>query len=245
MIQDMWTIIRKDIREIVFNRGTMRSGLLSILVVIGLIGVYLPLQTGPEWLTNPISMVSWAWLPVFLVVSVVTDAIAGERERHTLETLLASRLSDRAILLGKIGAAVLYGWGMSMIGVLLGVVTVNIAHSEEGLLFYQPGLFLGMVVFSLLVALLMSTIGVFVSLHAPTARVAYQRMSFVMLGLFLAPTILVQVLPAENVAAVGAFLRNINLPLAAGVGGAVLVIADIVLITLALARFQRTRLILD
>ncbi len=31
----------------------------------------------------------------------------------------------------------------------------------------------------------------------------------------------------------------------AGVGGAVLVVADIVLIALALARFQRTRLILD
>ena len=66
-----------------------------------------------------------------------------------------------------------------------------------------------------------------------------------LLGLFLAPTILVQVLPAENVAAIGAALRNINLPLAAGIGGALLVTADSVLIALALARFQRTRLILD
>ena len=245
MIRDMWTIITKDLREIIFNRGTARSGLLSILVVVGLIGVYLPLQTGEEWLTNPVSMLSWAWLPVFLVVSVVTDAIAGERERHTLETLLASRLTDRAILLGKIGAAVLYGWGMSMVGVLLGVVTINVAHSSGGILFFPAGTFFGMVLFSFLVALLMGSIGVFVSLHAPTARVAYQRMSLVMLGLFLTPTILVQVLPDANVAAAAAFLQSLNLRAVAGIAGAALVIADAVLIALALARFQRTRLILD
>ena len=159
MIRDMWTVITKDLREIIFNRGTARSGVLSILVVVGLIGIYLPLQTGQEWLTNPVFMLSWAWLPIFLVVSVVTDAIAGERERHTLETLLASRLTDRAILLGKIGAAVLYGWGMSMIGVLLGVVTINVAHSNGDILFFPAGIFFGMVFFSFLVALLMGSIG--------------------------------------------------------------------------------------
>ncbi len=245
MIRDMWTIITKDLKEIIFNRGTARSGLLSIAVILGLIGVYLPLQGGEEWLTNPVSMLAWAWLPVFLVVSVVTDAIAGERERHTLETLLASRLTDRAILLGKIGAAVLYGWGLAMAGVLLGAVTVNIVHPAGGVQFYPLGSFLGVVVFSLLTAVLMSSIGVFVSLHAPTARVAYQRMSLVMLALFLTPTILVQVLPKTDVTAVGAFLDGLNLRMVAGVGGAVLVVADIVLIALALARFQRTRLILD
>ena len=36
----------------------------------------------------------------------IADGIPGERERHTLETLLASRLSDRSILLGKVMAAV-------------------------------------------------------------------------------------------------------------------------------------------
>ena len=71
MIRDMWTIITKDLKEIIFNRGTARSGLLSIAVILGLIGVYLPLQGGEEWLTNPVSMLAWAWLPVFLVVSVV------------------------------------------------------------------------------------------------------------------------------------------------------------------------------
>ena len=112
MLLDMWTIIRKDIKEVFSARGTgRRGGWMSILIFVGLLGILMPLQTGQQWLTNPVLPILWSWIPVFLVVSVVTDSFAGERERNTLETLLASRLSDRAILFGKIGAAVLYGWG--------------------------------------------------------------------------------------------------------------------------------------
>ena len=46
----------------------------------------------------------------FFIGPEVPDPLPRERERHTLETLLASRLSDRAILLGKIGAAVGFEW---------------------------------------------------------------------------------------------------------------------------------------
>ena len=37
--------------------------------------------------------VMWMWFSLLLVINVVADSFAGERERHTLETLLASRLS--------------------------------------------------------------------------------------------------------------------------------------------------------
>ena len=55
-----------------------------------------------------------------MIISFIGDAIAGERERHTLETLLASRMPDRAILLGKVIAIVLYAWGMGVLSLLPG-----------------------------------------------------------------------------------------------------------------------------
>ena len=73
--------------------------------MIAVFGVFLPLQNGASWVTSPITMVYWAWMPLMLVTGVIADSFAGERERHTLETLLASRLPDRAILLGKVAAA--------------------------------------------------------------------------------------------------------------------------------------------
>src|SRR5688572_23211819 len=52
-------------------------------------------------------------------MATVVDSFAGERERHTLETLLATPLSDRAILGGKVLAQFLPVWATA---ILLGVV---------------------------------------------------------------------------------------------------------------------------
>jgi ABC-2 type transport system permease protein len=54
------------------------------------------------------------------------DAIAGERERHTLETLLASRISDRAILLGKVIVTTGYAWGTALLGLLFGLFVATL-----------------------------------------------------------------------------------------------------------------------
>jgi ABC-2 type transport system permease protein len=107
------------------------------------------------------------------------------------------------------------------------------------------GLFVGSVLFSLLLCVLVSSIGVFVSLHAPTARIAYQRMSIGMLVLFIVPVILVQVSPKNNLAVLFPLLTTINLTTAGLIYGAALLAADIILILAALSRFQRARLILD
>jgi len=73
----------------------------------------------------------WAWVPLFLVMGVIAYSFAGDRERHTLETLLASRLSNRAILLGKIAAAVGYALRVTLLSLAAGLVTVNVAHGRD------------------------------------------------------------------------------------------------------------------
>ena len=246
MLTDMWTIIRKDLKEVTVGRGTgRRGGWTSILVFVGLIGVFMPLQMGMEWLTNPVLPLMWSWIPVFLVVSVVTDSFAGERERNTLETLLASRLTDRAILFGKIGAAVLYGWGIGVVANFLGAITVNVLNWSGTPMFYQLWPYLSFLAASFLVSLLMGTLGVLVSLNAPTARAAYQRLSIVMLVVWFMPTIGLSVLPPHILAQIGDFFEGVNLTQLALGGLAFFLIADAVLVLIAMQRFQRAKRILS
>ena len=75
----------------------------------------------------------------------------GERDRHTLEILLARHLSDRSILLGKVVAAISYGWGLSMFCLMLGLITVNLVHGKGQFLIYSWEIGLATIVLSLLV----------------------------------------------------------------------------------------------
>jgi ABC-2 type transport system permease protein len=96
--------------------------------------------------------------------------------RHTLETLLASRLPDASILLGKLGAVVAYVWGQVLICLLLGAVTVNVVQWEGHLRFYQTSVGLGAVGLGCSGPGWSRDWGFLASLHAPTARQAQQRL---------------------------------------------------------------------
>ena len=243
MLYDIITIASKELKEIMFQRGSLRSGLMNLLLIIAIVGILFPIQMGEQWLTTPLGLVSVIWMPLFMGMGLVADAFAGERERHTLETLLASRLSDSAILFGKVLAAIIYCVGIAVAGLLLGAVTVNIANPGAG--FYRGGLFVGAVVFSLLTAALIAAIGVLVSLHASTVRQAYQRMSLGFLVIWLPLVLAPQYLPESLKLRIGEWMQNSDgLQIALTVAGVLLVITT-VLFALAIARFQRAKLILD
>src|SRR5207247_1194445 len=92
------------------------------------LGIFVPLRMSPERYFNPFQLLIYAFFSAVVITTVIADSFAGERERHTLETLLASRLSDRAILFGKIAASIAYGWVIAMLCVLAGTITVNVAN---------------------------------------------------------------------------------------------------------------------
>ncbi len=243
MLYDIVTITRKELKEIFVQRGSLRSGITNVLIIIGISGILFPLQFWREWIQSPLGLVSVVWLPLFMSMGLVTDAFAGERERHTLETLLASRLSDQAILFGKMLASILYGLGIALAGILIGAITVNLVYPGAG--FYPPANFFGAMLLSLLSTTLVTGIGVLVSLHANNVRQAYQRMSLGFLLLWLPLVIGPQILPQAWKARLAYWLMNINgLEVVVGVV-ALLLIADLALIGIAIARFQRARLILD
>lgn len=245
MFNDILTIIQKDLKEVLSTRGSRKSSLIYLGIVVGLIGVVMPLQSEGLWLTEPILSLAWSWFPVFLMISMVTDSIAGERERNTLETLLASRLSDRAILFGKIAGAVVYGWSISVIGNLIAVVTINIKFQSEGIQFYSITHFLVLLLLPLVVGLLMSSLGVLVSLNASTARAAYQKLSLVMLAFWFIPMIFMNVAPESLKVQVSHFINNVNFVQLAFIGIGVILLMSFGVIWLAMQKFQRTYLILD
>jgi ABC-2 type transport system permease protein len=216
----------------------------GLLFFVAGVGVYMPLQSGAAWVQSPIGLVVWAWVPFLLVSSVIADSFAGERERHTLETLLASRLSDRAILFGKIGAAVAYGWGFSMVNVLIGLIAVNIAHGQGRLLLFPTNVALGILLVSFLVATFAAGVGVLISLRAETVRQAQQTFSIVNLLIFV-PIFLLPALPDEWKLRLSQVLMQANLTQVAAAIILVLALIDAALVAVAIARFQRARLILD
>src|SRR5512135_225677 len=173
MLTDTFIVMTKEWKEMFLSKarvGWQRGGLVTLVILAGLFGIFFPWRTGPAWVSSPIVLWLWSWVPFMLISSVVADSFAGERDRHTLETLLATRLPDRAILFGKLGAAVGYGWGFSLVTLVLSLVTVNIAFGRGQLLMYSGGILLGMVTLSLLVSLLAAGLGVLISLHATSVQ---------------------------------------------------------------------------
>jgi ABC-2 type transport system permease protein len=241
MIEGVSAVVWKEFKE-TFAAKRGRSAALLLAVPILLLGAFLPWQAGTAWLNSPVTMLMWAWLPAFMAVSIVADSFAGERERHTLETLLASRLADRAILFGKISLAVLYSWGMTLAGMAAALLTVNLLYGQGNLLLYSADTLVIGVTFSLIVAALVATGGCLISLRAPTIRQAQQTISL----LFMVPWIAIifgfQLVPEEWTAGLASSVSGMGI---AGVLG----IVEVLLVVLAglaaavLVRFKRAKLI--
>jgi ABC-2 type transport system permease protein len=245
MLFDIWTIIRKEWKEVFLQRGSVRSGLLNMAIVLGVLGVFLPLEMGPEWLSNPVAGLAWLWMPVMLTMNMVADAFAGERERHTLETLLASRLSDRAILFGKMAASVLYGFSMGFLAMLVGAISINLAYAGQlgRLQFYPAIVFVGGMLLILLSNTLMAALGVLVSLRAKTVRQAFQQLSVGLVLLFLIPIVGLQFAPAAWKAGLLSALGGSSAGQLLGLVVGVVFVLDGALTAAAFTRFQRAKLL--
>jgi ABC-2 type transport system permease protein len=244
MTADIFTVAWKELREIFTFGDTRGRSKFSLLILILIFGIVIPLQNGRDWVESPISIMVWGWMPFLWVSGVVADLFAGERERHTLESLLATRLSDQSILFGKLLAALIYGFTLTWVILLASLVTVNIGFSGEGLLLFPFEMALGALVFSILVSGLSASIGVLVSLRAGSVRQAQQMMSAGMLLVFL-PFMLIQFVPKGWMETMGNILVNIE-PMQTAIWIAVvLLMIEVILMAIAMRLFQRSRLILD
>ncbi len=236
-MSDIVTMMWKESKDLLFQGGG--RSLIRPLFAVGIMGIYLLLQFGPQWVElTPIGMVLLLWIPFFVIISFIGDAIAGERERHTLETLLASRMPDRAILLGKVITTVLYAWGMSMLSLLLGLVLVDVFRTQGHWMFYPLDLLVDALVLSLLASVLAVSAGVLISLRAATVRQAQQILSLGTLVLVFGSIFVLRALPANVVS-------SLTYPQFLLIAMAVIAVLDAILLGLSLVSFQRSRLILS
>jgi len=242
---DIITVTRKEWLEFRDQLLRLRRGGLSAVIVLLMLGIVTPLQMGPLWLKSPFMLAYWPLLSSGMVSTLIADAFAGERERHTLETLLATRLSDTSILLGKVIAAILYGLLFTSANIIVGIVTLSIAHFGKGIQ-APPAAHIGYML--LLVTLACSTlagIGVFISLRAATVRQAQQTLGIIMMVLFIGPVLFVQFLDSEDRMTMAARLASLGTGRLVGWASAILFTASVILVFMAMGRFKRGKLTLD
>jgi ABC-2 type transport system permease protein len=247
MIADVLTVMWKESQGLIRYQGSLTKTMLSLLIPVVMMGIYLPLQIGRALIEGPWSLLVSVFVPMMMVGMTIPESFAGERERHTLGTLLASRLADRSILFGKVAMSVSYALVITLALHLVSLVVVNIARWDGRIVLYTPIVALANLALSLLMAGLVANLGVLISIRAVTVQGAQQTLMSVTLYpivfLQLIPLILLNIVPDGK-----AYLRVL---VAAAdptqvilVVIAVLLVLDLGLIIAAQARFKRAQLIL-
>ena len=186
MLTDIMTIIWKEVKISLQLRENYKTQMLSFLGPI-MLAVLLPLDYGSAWVEGHISLFIAVATPLTLIGGLVPSSFAGEKEGHTLETLLASRLSDQAILFGKSLFIILYGWLITLVILSFSLITVNLTTEGSGLLLYQPNVLLANIILSLLLSSLFCGVGVLISLRSDTVQEASQTL----MGMLLIPPSLI------------------------------------------------------
>lgn len=243
MMRDVQPVAWKEWRELLHMSGSGRGALARHIISVGIIGVIWPWQFGPAFVHTILGAALAAVTAFMYIAGAAPDMFAGERERHTLETLLASRLPDHAILLGKVVALIGYGCIAALIMLVIALLTLNIVHGRGQFLMFTPSQLLAVLVFTPLAAGLMAAIGVHVSLRAKTVKQAQQTLSTAVLVVFLLPALVFPYVPVSWRAAIArSFQGDQRMTLAIALA-VIMLVLQAILFVLAGVRFKRNRLI--
>ena len=235
------------IRSMFLPPNLFLSGVWTLVVLILAFGVYEPIKSGPDWILSPSMLFSSMILIPFCISGTLTpDSFAGERERHTLEPLLATPLSDQVLLYGKLVFPAILGWTAAMMALLAGIfaannfsLSCNPFMSHFGTILFTG---IGSVAFSIFITI----IGVAASLHALNVMQAQLKLVTAIFPLLLIPAFLIgpfspvqlgsfanQLLPSIG-------LNQLLLWTAAGT-----MMLNGILILITQVRFHRKELIMD
>lgn len=251
-----WRLVaRKELADLLGRVG--RRPLTRTLGVVAVFGILVPLRFGGAANLPAFFAVFMAFLPTRLVA---IDAFAGERERGTLESLLASPLSDRAIAVGKIAAAAVYGGvrGLLFLAVWLpsaALLRVSGLVPDAPL----PGLWVLVAAIAAIavVSLAAAIFGVWQSSVAPSVRAIVEsggllRLVVIVSVFFVGPWLLGLMSPDGSAPVVGVGSQTLSLEAvrtavatspgtALGIAVAAAVVAAILLAQLTVATLRRCR----
>lgn len=237
-MRDTLSVAWKERKMLLRYRGGSMRFVLTLLSPV-LLAFYAAWGSGTRWVELPVPVVPALLVAVLAVIIVVPESFAGERERHTLETLLSTRLTDSSIVYGKMIVALVTA--MTLVGVVLflGLVTVNIFHYEGEILLYTVPNLAFCLVASLIASLMVTAIGILISLRSETIQEATQTLA----GAILVPPIVIGMM---LLAFREEFVRLVvamdgSLPATIVVGS--LVVITIALVVAARLRFRRSSLL--
>jgi len=236
-----------ELRSTLFSVHNLLAGVWPVLLFCAAFGVYEPFRLGPAWLGSPLMVLSCSVLLPFVVIGFISPySFVGEREHGTLEPLLATPVSDQAILFGKIGMAVLYGWGVALVNMLLGLGSINLFLANGRFLHFPPGILIPTVLLSLFFSLLVAIMGTNSSFYARTLLDAQRNHVMALLIPMLLPAFFVG--PFMPEAWKGTIVQMIT-PLGATNLYLILIVlllmVDGIFMGFALIRFHRKQLLLE
>jgi ABC-2 type transport system permease protein len=235
-MNDIATLVWKEWKENIIQGGV--KSVFTLVVSVGIFGVFLPLMFGPTLVESPTTILLWSWFPLFYIVQIITDAFAGERERHTLETLLASRLSDKTILLGKTLASALYGYLMMIACAITGLLTTSLVVMKENIP-VSPVLAAGFLTISFLVSWLTAIIGVQSSIRSTTVKQSQQVLLTVILVIVFGGFYGVRLLPDELISGMITWLLSFTFTEIIIIINVALLVVNTVATVLSVRNFRR------
>jgi ABC-2 type transport system permease protein len=261
--QAMWAIAKKDMSTI----GANFQVWLPMLILPVIFGLVLPLiltlamtygdmsgsdaQQILQWVGRfpmPAGLTSvnaqavylaanYMLAPFFLIIPLMTssvitaDSFAGEKERGTLETLLFAPVDLMSLFTGKVLAAFLPSIGLSLATFVMSAIAVNAAGWKLfGAIFFPTLNWLPLMLLVIpLISLLTILLNVFISARVASFQAAYQ-----MGGVLVIPVILLVLGQVSGFLMLGTAVLLIL--------GAVLALADVLLLQLLLKKLNRATL---
>jgi len=247
-LSDVGTVLWKELREAYRGGSRPLVGLVIGGVMSALLAIAIPVvlsfgvDSAHRWayvFSVAGGMAAFAtFIGFFGPLATVVDSFAGERERHTLETLLATPLSDRAILLGKVLSQYVGVWSTVVLLAVVSSATTTVIAGAPGLV-VLPFVLVAGLVGSTITATLVVGLGSLISLRAPTVKKGQEWLGYSMFPIFFLPAFAGPLLSMDGGLRgllVASLLLAVGLP-------ALVVILGIVFMVLLFTRFRRDRLV--
>jgi ABC-2 type transport system permease protein len=242
--RDLLTVMWKEWKGLLRSREKRLQSIVNLVLPLAFFGIVWPWRAGHLWLDGAHTLGAALFIPMVLSMLTAPDSFAGERERHTLPTLLASRLPDGAILWGKILWNVAVSWGLVLAILVLGLVTANLATRDGGVAFYGTRTLVAAAGLSLLLSFLAVGVSIPLSLRASTAQEAMHAMGALMfLPALIGVVALVWLKNAKPDWSLETILTQYDLDMLLAIVMGGLVVVDLVLFAWAKHSFRRSRLI--
>ena len=167
----VYTVLRKELIELIGDRESLSGPLVQGGIVLFTVGVLVPSLGKSIWTDPNAPVVLFQLFPATIASMIAADAFAGERERGTLETLLATPLEESAVFVGKTLAALSVGLFVSVSSLVCALVVANIRFGATML---SPRAFASVIVGSIAASLFTSSVAVAISSRVAVARSAQQ-----------------------------------------------------------------------